>query len=463
MFVLLVKPIADSHLISPPLGLGYLATAIRKSHEVEILDCIRDMMTDKKFEAKVMFKKPDVVGFQVCSRDLPQVEKSIRMIKKISPLTVVIVGGPHPSSLPHQTMHDLGLADYGFQGEGEIGLPLLLRHLSGSEEISLTEIPGLLWREKGKVNCNPPIFIESLNSLGFPSWDLIQPQRYPRAAVQGAFVKNFPVASIITTRGCPYRCTYCAGPLIFGRKVRARSIDHIFQEIELLYFEYGIKEIQIVDDHFIFNLEFAKDFCRRAIEKNLNLTFYGVSGVRIEKMDRELLELMKKAKFYQVAVGVESGSDRVLKLIKKNLTINVVREKIKLITEVGLEVIAFFIIGFPGETREEIIETIKFACELPLKRATFSSCLPLPGTEIYYQLKKEGKLRNLDWTRLHFSKICFPIEGVTTFELAMLQRYAFLKFMFRPKIIWKHLQEIKSLSQILFLAKRFRDYILCKH
>lgn len=460
MKVLLVKPFTDSHLIAPPIGLGYLATAIRGQHEVKILDCVKERVGDRLFIDFLKETKPDVVGFQVYSYDIPQVEKSLRIVKDFNPKIVTLIGGPHPSCLPDESMIFLENADFGFCGESEIGLPILLEYLESSERILLSDIPGLIWRNNGHIICNEKAMPQDLDKIGFPSWDLIRPQDYPRGAVQGGFVKNFPVAPIITTRGCPYLCTFCAGPLIFGRKVRSRSLDNIISEIELLYNDYNIKEIQIVDDHFIFDTDFTKEFCRRMIEKGLNLTFYAVAGIRIDRIDEELINLMRKAGFYHLAVGIESGSDRILKLMKKGLTVDKVRENVKIIHNAGLETIGFFIVGYPDETKEDILKTIDLACELNLKRAQFSCCQPLPGTEIYNNLKRNGKLKYLDWQKVHFSKISYVPDTLTYPELMNLKRYAFFRFMFRPKIILNHLKEIKSFSQLKFLLKRFLDYII---
>ncbi len=460
MKVLLVKPFIDSHLVTPPIGLGYLATAIRKRHEVEILDCLKERITANLFSIYLRRINPDVVGFQVYSFDVAQVEKILKIIKDTNPDIITLIGGPHPSSLPVDSLVSMKNADFCFCGESEIGLPLLLEYLESNRKSDLRVIPGLIWRENGEVICNPKAMPEDLDKVGFPSWDLIKPQDYPRGAVQGGFAKNFPVAPIITTRGCPYACTYCAGPLIFGKKVRSRSVNNIISEIELLHYDFGIKEIHIVDDHFLFDINFAKDFCRQIIKKSLNLTFYGVNGVRIDRIDVELVNLMRKAGFYQLAIGIESGSDRILKLIKKGITVDMVRKNVKIIRNGGLDVIGLFIIGFPEDTISDIMKTINLACELDLKRAQFSCCQPLPGTDIYYSLKKNGKLDNLDWHRIHFSKISFIPENLTYLTLLKLKRYAFFKFMLRPKIIINHLREIKSLNQLKFLFKRFHDYIV---
>ena len=462
MNLLLVKPYVKSHLVSPPIGLGYLATAVRDNHDVAILDCVKERMNERLFADYLNKHKFDVIGFQTYSYDLLEVRKSLRIVKEINPDTITIIGGPHPTCLPDQAMTYLEAADYGFTGEAEIGLPLLLNNISAKSKKSFSSIPGLIRRKNSKIMINKPIRLKNLDSLGHPAWDLIQPQEYPHEGAAGGFVRNFPVAPIMTTRGCPCLCTFCAGPVIFGHKIRFHSLKNILSQIDILYHKFGIREIQIVDDNFTFNINFAKNFCSQVIKKDYNLSFYIPSGIRIDRIDEELAVLMRKAGFYDIAVGIESGSDRILQSIKKNTSVSQICEKIKLIRKAGLEVNGFFVIGFPDETPGDIIKTINLACKLDLKRASFSCCQPLPGTEIYYNLKKNGKLKAINWEKTHFSKISFIPDKLTYFRLVNLHRYAFLRILLKPKILMNLIKEITSFNHVKFLLKRFRDYIIKK-
>jgi radical SAM superfamily enzyme YgiQ (UPF0313 family) len=184
------------------------------------------------------------------------------------------------------------------------------------------------------------------------------------------------------------------------------------------------------------------------------------NGIRIDSLDRELLSLMKQSGLYLISLGIESGSDRVLKMMKKNLEVSEIREKIRLISESGLATAGFFILGFPGETKQEILETVKFSRQLKLLRANYFTYLPFPGTESYAGLLASGELDRVDWDRFYFMNAAYTPKGITRKELKKLQRGAFLRFYLRPGILWKNLIGIKSLRHFNFLLKRFFHWIV---
>jgi radical SAM superfamily enzyme YgiQ (UPF0313 family) len=461
MKVLLLKPYNRSDHIQPSLGLGYLATAIRDKHEVTILDGIKRGMTIKKLKEYLADYQPDVFGCQCYTFDLDYVTKAMTVVKRQDPKVITIIGGPHPSALPHETMSRLGDSlDFAMVGEAEKGLPMLLEVLSSKNNpITLDAIPGLVWRDKGQIRVNPQVFINDLDSLGFPSWDLIKPNEYPEAQ-HGAFFKQFPIAPIITTRGCPYSCTFCAAKLITGIKMRRRSVAHVLAEIKMLYRDYGIREIHIVDDNFTQDKRFAKELLTKFIDLHLGISLAFPNGVRLETLDSELLQLMKGAGCYLVSVGIESGSDRILRLMRKNLSTGEIREKMRVIRQAGLDAAGFFILGYPGETVEEIQQTIAFSLELDLLRANYFNLLPLPGTEIYGELRKDGKLSQVDWEHFSFSSAPYIPEGLTRPQLKGLQRQAFLRFFLRPRILLENLRGIKSLKHLRFLVIRAFRWLL---
>jgi len=272
--ILLIKPYSRADESIPPLGLGYLATAIRKNHNIEIIDGIKEELNLEKFSLILKEKKPDVCGIQVFTFQIPQVKEYLKKGREISKEVKIILGGPHPSARPDDIFDFFPQADWAFKGEAEIGLKKLLDLLAEDRinKKTLTEVPGLIWKNDGKTEINQQNFIEDLDSLGMPSWDLLRPDTYPLAP-HGGFFKNYPIAPIITTRGCPYSCTYCAGHLVSGKKIRSRSVQNVIDEIKLLYNQYGIREIHIEDDNFTFNRDFVIEFCRKL--KELILIFLG--------------------------------------------------------------------------------------------------------------------------------------------------------------------------------------------
>lgn len=462
--ILLMKPYSESDELIPPFSLGYLATAVRKNHDVEILDGIKENLTSEKFENILKEKKFDVIGIQIFTFHIVQTREYIKIIKKVLPEAKIILGGPHPSCSPQNIFELFPDLDWAFKGEAEIGLAKLMDVLAEeriNEEIS-KQIPGLVWKDSfGKIIVNSQIFVENLDELGIPAWDLIRPDIYPLAP-HGGFFKNYPIAPIVITRGCPFSCTYCAGHLVTGKKIRSRSADNVIEEIKILYHDYGIREIHIEDDNFTFNKKLVYDFCRKLRENNLNITWTCPNGVRLDTLDEKLLAAMKEVGLYSISVGVESGSERILRDMKKSLTKEKIREKINLLKKCGLEVSGFFIIGYPTETKKDIMETINFARSLDLKRAGFSLFKPFPGTEATQRLIDKGELKKMsdeDWGRFVLADAVYAPPGFTREEMKKLRRKALMRFYFRPKIVFKFLGEIKNFIHLKLVIKRIYSWL----
>lgn len=461
MRVLLVKPYNLSDHIQPSLGLGYLASAIRDKCEVRILDCIKDNININRFSKIVDAYKPGLVGLQCYTFDLKVIREALIAIKNIDKNIKTIIGGPHPSALPFETMDYFGdNLDFAFKGECEKGLPQLLDFLEDNRR-DLFDIPGLVWRQDNRVKSNDCLFEENLDSLGMPAWDLIKPETYPESQ-HGAFYKNFPIAPIMLTRGCPYQCTFCAGKLVSGTRLRKRSIENVIAEIKILYQQHGIREFHIVDDNFTLDRDYAKCFLKKLIEENLNISLATPNGIRMETLDSEMLFLMKKAGLYLISLGIESGSNRVLSLMKKNLTVERIKERVDFINQHSFDMAGFFIMGFPGENKEEILATTKLSLELKLIRANYFTFLPFPGTESYKTLKENGELNVVDWDRLYFMNAAYTPRTIKRSELKRLQRNAFLKFYLRPRILWINLKGIRSLRHFRYLLKRFFHWIIMR-
>lgn len=460
MKVLLVKPYNMSDHIQPSLGLGYLATSVRRGHEVRILDCIKERIKPQDFSGTLGKIRPDVVGIQCYTYDLYIAKEMLKDCKKLDIKTVL--GGPHPSAAPVETMDIFGRdLDYLFQGEAEEGFKKLLDKLAAGARVDFSDIPGLAWRENQNIRLNDKHFTEDIDSAGMPAWDLIRPEEYPEAQ-HGAFFKNFPIAPIITTRGCPFSCTFCAGNLISGKKLRKRSPQNVLDEIQVLYTDHGIREFHIVDDNFTLDREFAKEFLRSLKKLNLGISWAVPNGVRMDTLDDELLGLMKDTGLYLISLGIESGSDRVLGSMKKKMTTDKIRRVVEMIRRHRIDIAGFFILGFPGETLADINKTIRFSRELDLIRANFFTYLPFPGTESFNKLKAEGKLDNIDLKRFYFTNATFTPEGIDKNTLKSLQRKAFLGFFLRPRILLGNLMQIKSFNHFKFLLKRFFNWMLLK-
>ncbi|MEK6846357.1 MAG: cobalamin-dependent protein, partial [Nanoarchaeota archaeon] len=238
MKILLIMPNSESHYFVPPVGLGYVAAALKKKcFEVELIDGVKEGLTVEKLSEKIPKNTPDVIGISFFSCDFLTIKAYVEAIRKISANIIIILGGPHITGVREQIFADLNSINFAFIGETETYFPLFLEKLQKGEDFH--QIPGLIWKEGEKVHTNPAYLEEDLDKVGIPAWELMDPRTYPKAP-QGAVFRNWPIGTILTSRGCPYNCTYCAGKLTTGQRIRKRSIANIMEEVELLYNQYGV-------------------------------------------------------------------------------------------------------------------------------------------------------------------------------------------------------------------------------
>ena len=459
MDILLATPVNKTHYSTPPLGLGYLVSALRKAgiDSVSLLDSVRENLDINRFRAFLKVNKPKVLGIQCYSFDVPAVKRMLTAAKEIDPGIITIIGGPHPTAVKEEVFSEFTGLDFAFQGEAEESLFLFIKAVLG-HSISLDGIHGLIFKENGKIRVNPAKLINDLDCLDMPAWEMMDPRSYPDV-VQGGFYKDFPVAPVITSRGCPCGCSFCANRILMGRGLRLRSIDKVIGEIERLARDYQVKEVHILDDNFTVSKKRTLDFCQKFKSSKMKMHFAFPNGVRLDTLDREVLTALKEIGVYSITAGIESGSQRILDHMKKELTLDLIKEKARLIKSFGFILNAFFIMGYPAETKEDIVKTIKFARQLPLDAAHFSCFLPLPGTDITQELLNSGQLKKIDYTQLFYSKAAFSPDGISRKELKALQRKAFLSFYLRPRVLYAMILRLKSPRHFNSIIRRLIDYI----
>jgi len=461
MKVLLVKPFSEMHVVFPPLGLGYLASYCQKvipGIDICILDCHRLQYSIEDFKKYLLRYQPDIIGFTAFTLEISYAIKMAEAVKQVCKETIVVIGGPHASAVPESVL-SYESVDYVFCGEAERGFAHFLKNFHTHERLSAR---GLGYRNGNNIVLNEIELIEELDNIPFPDYKKMELEKYPKMY----FMQKTPSAPIISSRGCPYCCTFCAGHKVSGRLWRSRSAANIMEEIKYLYKEYRIREIDFWDDNFGLDRTRVVEFCR--LFKSWGggkVIWWCPNGLHLNSLDKDLLRIMKEVGCYAISLGIESGSETVQKDMNKNLSFTKLKEIVEYSNKIGLRTQGFFIIGYPTETEKDIMETIRLAKKLPFHRASFCLFQPIVGSDISNYLIKERLLDKhiLNTIPCDYSKVSIPTKYIKNIrKIKELQSKAIISFYLRPKILFKLICENISVSQIKQLVKIFLKYVLAR-
>lgn len=420
----------------PSLGLAYLAAyAEKEGHEVKIIDSEADGSTYEDINRTALKFCPDLVGLQTYCTNMNRAYKVAENLKKILD-TKVVLGGAQATLDPVKTILNKNI-DFVICGEGEKALTELLKSF---KKENLSKIPGLVYKDRGEIKINKgEDLIENLDEIPIPARHLVPMEKYHSSAnLRGKVTLN-----IVTSRGCPYRCAYCAGPLIFGKTHRFHSTDRVIEEMKLLKEKYKADSIQFFDETFTINRKRVIELCDKIIGERLDLVWSCFT--RVNLVDKELLRKMKQAGCYLIFYGLESGVQRLLDLIQKDIRLEHAERAMKITHEAGIETWASFMLGLPSETREEAEQTIDFAIKVNPTFAQFPITTPFPGTRLYDLALKYGKLET-DWENFTtWDKVVFISDGRTEKEIKDSVKKAYRKFYLRPAYMLKRVRSISRL------------------
>ncbi len=445
---------------APPLGLCSLAAVTRKTgHETVIIDAPVEGLNHKSTLKSIEAISPRVVGITSTTSTFLSAAKLARMIKNNNKDTVVLAGGVHVSALPEESLSKFKDLDIVVIGEGEE--TITERNDAIDNKRSLNSVKGIAFRNNGKVVFTEkrPL-IKDLDSLEPPAWDLLSgfPDTYN---VQAQSVSNFPSTSICTSRGCTGECTFC-DRRIFSNKLRAHSADYVIKMVKDLYNNYGIRDIQFEDDNFMLFRKRLYDICEMLKEEKLDITWSCLARVDIANL--ESLNKMKEAGCWMILYGVESGSQKVLDLMKKRISIEKIKHAIEVTHTAGILCKGFFISGFLNEDRSTLKETYEFIKKCRLDDISFHYYTPFPGSAAYELTDEYGTIRG-DLKDMTFYKPVFIPNGLTEEDLIKHTKACYLSFYLKPRVILNYLKRIKSLSHFLYFAKSsfaLFKYILLK-
>ncbi|NLT41471.1 MAG: radical SAM protein [Anaerolineae bacterium] len=444
MRVLLVAPLVHLPIetrTSPPLGLAYLAAVSeRRGDEVRLYDG----NVEKRNLADIVREfDPAIVGISANTIQIKSAWRDASVVRDVSDAAVVL-GGPHPSVLPEESLAQPGV-DFVVRGEGEDTWIDLCGALEGRPREQWAEVAanvlGITYRDGDQVrHTRPRPPIKDLDGLPFPAYHHFQMERYTnlQPTIDAPRVPSYP---ILTSRGCPYHCSYCCqtGPRLW----RPRSPESVVAEWSWLVRDRGAKEIGVLDDSFNIDRKRVLAICDLLIKEGLqHVPWIMINGIRANLADVELLTRMREAGCVRTAFGVESGNQRILDdAIDKKLTLDQVRKAFEAARAAKMETIGFFIVGLPGETEETMDETIRFACELDPLVANFSMATPFPGTRMYEQVKQNGHILVKDYDDYAFfeGKAAFEMPGLPAELVERKWKEAYRRFYWRPSRIARQL------------------------
>ena len=433
---------------NPPLGILYVAAYAERytDHKIEILDMVVEEMSYNTLENEIKKRKPDVVGVTTTTFTLVDSIITAKIVKKVDNDIIVVFGGPHAYIYPEETINIPGV-DFLVLGEGEITFTEFLLNIDNYEE--LKKVKGIVFKHGDMiVNTGYRSFIDDLDSLPFPARHLTPYKKY-----SSLIAKRNPITTMFTSRGCPYRCLFCYRPHM-GKKFRARSPENVVEEI-VECVDMGIHEFLVYDD--TFNIDKQRVFAICNIIKKMGLDIYFDIRARTDRINKEMLVALKTAGCVRIHYGIESANQRILDILKKDITVEQAREVIKMTKAVGIETLAYFMIGNPTETKDEILNTIKFARKLKPDYCHFSVTTPFPATPLYNLGLKKGIYKDY-WTEFaaNPTKDFVPQlweENISREELIGLLEHSYKSFYIHPGYVFKKVLKVRSFDEFKRKAK----------
>jgi radical SAM superfamily enzyme YgiQ (UPF0313 family) len=456
MKVLLINPPRENEIIgnnppiieeergfNPPLGLLYIAAYLEKysKYDISVIDSQVEKLDYESLRSRISSLKPDIVGMTAMTMTMIDVMKTADIIKKTDKKIMVILGGPHVHLFPEETI-ELNNVDYLVLGEGEEAFKALLDHID--DRSTLRDISGLVFKDNGKtVHTGIRRPIQDLDSLPFPARHLVPYKKYTSLLSKGDIA-----TTVFTSRGCPFKCSFCDRPHL-GKTFRARSADNVVDELEECT-KMGIREFLVYDDTFTVNKKRVIEICNEIVRRNLKIGWD--IRTRVDTVDEEILANLKKAGCQGIHYGIEAGSEKILEILNKCITIEQARTVFELTRKNKIPILAYFMIGNPSETMKDIYTTFRIIKDLKPDYVHMTILTPFPGTKIYLDGLKSGIIKKDYWRE--FARNPTPDfvpphwdEFFTREELSELLIEGYRKFYIRPLYILKRAVKTRSLSE----------------
>jgi len=430
----------------PPLGVLYVAGAVEQAgrHEVSVVDAPAEGLDEQALELRLRAEQPDVVGIQAITFTILDAVQAAGAAKRACPGTTVVMGGPHVNLYPEETL-ELPDVDFVLLGEGEGNINEFLDAIGGSGE--MRAVPGVVFRgTDGAAVYGPPnALIDDLDSLPLPARGLIDNTRYSSVLGKSKFL-----TTIMSSRGCPARCIFCDRPHL-GKRFRARSAGSVVREMTECVERFGIDEFFFYDDTFTIDRQRVFDICEAVRRAGLK-AFWDIRA-RVSNVDREVLTALRDAGCVRIHLGIESGNEKILKTIRKGVNLDKAREVFTICRELGIESLAYFMFGFPGEGHPEIRDTMEYALSIQCDYVHVAVTTPFPGTELYRRGLESGLYKKDYWReyardpRPGFVPELWE-EALTREELVSAMKELYRRFYRRPGYVLHQVSRVRSLPEL---------------
>ena len=450
MKVTLINPLQSTGYPQPPLGLALIAAVLeREGFIVELIDA--NALKLRPGQVAALLLDTDIIGLTAMTPTITGAAEIARQVKKIKRGSTIILGGTHGTLMPAETLSAIPEIDIVVRGEGELTAVELLRGLRSKHP--LAEIQGISYRSEGQIyHTDSRDLIDDLDSLPFLAYHMLPLHKYKPHPPHG---RAYPFATIITSRGCPYRCSYCSKP-IFGSIFRAQSPERVIDEISYYMSKFGVREIAFYDDVLTLDKKRIHAISDGILKIGRKLNWTCES--RVNLVDREILRHMKAAGCYAIAYGIESASQEILDAIHKGIKPEQVIEAIRMTREAGMQTIGYFMIGSPGETRDTINATIEFAKSLKLDFVQFSITTPLPGSELYKIYRESGRA-DVPWESYVYESTSdietpvFESANLKRADLRYFRAQAYKRFYLRFSYVWQRIRRMTSFGDLMINIK----------
>jgi len=413
-------------------GLGPLvlaAVARQRGYRVHLIDAKAQGASIEATSRRIAALRPDYLGLSATTISVTNAARIAARVRELVPGVVSIVGGPHASAVPERTLEAFEAFDYAIAGEGEHSLFDLLGRLEAGAPVD--DVAGLARRTQGGIRANPRApYIDDLDELPMPAWDLLPDFPYRFQPSLFSYPRT-PVATVITSRGCPFSCSFCDRSTS-GRKGRMHSVDYVVRMCRHLV-ELGVKHILFVDDLFTVRKQRVAEMCEAFLQEGFGFSWSCSSHPNL--LDLDTLRLMRRAGCWQIAYGIESGSQRILDVVKREVRIPRMRETLRMTRAAGIRTKGYLMIGHPTEGIDSLEENLRFVREVELDLCQITKFTPYPGTPAYPTVRQHGSFEE-NWERMNAMNFIFLPHGLDEITLEDYFHRLYRGFYTRPDVLW---------------------------